>query len=270
MKKKAILRSVLLVAVACVGVCRLQANSLLLGDPANTGVTSDLGDPGVGDCAPFGCPDDSTYQQLYLSSLFAGPITISGLTFFDENFDHSSVGITPMIYQANYTITFSVISSNVLDPTVANNLNSASEQVFFAGALGDGLTEIVNSFTISQNQGNFFYDPSQGNLVMQVTNDGSSGPTFNMFMDVDQNYSGFAVAFDSNPEPSADQCNLGAATGNFSGGDTTGCMQSGYGLVTQFETVATSSTVPEPGGAETFCALLSSCLYWIRRKSRIR
>ena len=260
MNKKAISRSVLFLAAACFSVSSIHA-SVLVGSP---------GDPGVGDCAPFGCPDDATYQQLYLSTLFPGPITISGVTFFDQNFDNTGFGLIPTIYPANYTITFSIIPASVLDPTVANNLNPdpAQTQLFFSGPLGDGITPVVDQFTIFQNAGNFVYDPSQGNLVMQVTNDGSSGPLFDMFMDIDQNYSSFAVAFDSNPHPGVADCNLSGANGPYSGGDTQGCMQANYGLVTQFETVS-GSTAPEPaGGVLTFCALLSACLYRIRKKAR--
>jgi len=229
--------SLSLLAAAVLAISPLRAD-VMVGAP---------GDPGAGDCAPFGCPNDAVYQQIYSSSLFSGPISITGLSFFVRNFDHASFGITPTIYPANYTITFSIVSIPVdgLDPTVANNINPdlTKTQLFFAGALGDGST-VNDHFTISQNQGNFLYDPSVGNLLMQVTTDGTN-PAFDMFMDVDRNYDQFGVAFDSDPHPAAADCNLSGANGIFAGGDTTGCTQANYGLVTEFETEG-PNVVPEP------------------------
>jgi hypothetical protein len=222
----------------------------------------------VGDCAPFGCPDDSTYQQLYDASLFSGPLTIAGVTFFIRNYDHAGHGITPTIYPANYTIEFSIVSNppDGLDTTLDNNLNPATTQLFFSGPLGDGST-VVDHFTIQQNQGDFVYDPLLGNLLMQVTNDGTNF-TFNMFMDVDRNFAQFGVAFDSDPHPTAADCHLDGANGAFAGGDTTGCTQAGYGLVTQFETPAdlgegSGTGVPEPG---TAVLLMGAALVFAARR----
>ena len=96
------------------------------------------GDPGSGDCAPFGCSVDD-YQQVYAASNFSGPITITSLTFFNNNY------LQAMIYGANYEIELSTTSKavNGLDTTFANNLG-ADNSVFFDGQLG-GLVTAASS-----------------------------------------------------------------------------------------------------------------------------
>src|SRR6476620_9218289 len=118
------------VVVALLGTGPLHAE-IMVGAP---------GDPLVGDCIPFGCSDASVYQQIFDSSLFSGPTTITGLRFFLSNFDNvDPVFGTPIvpntIFPANYTLLFSTvgISVNGLDPTLENNVNPATARTFFIG-----------------------------------------------------------------------------------------------------------------------------------------
>src|SRR5690348_567810 len=44
-------------------------------------------DAGVDNCFPFGCAYEGEYQQVYSSSLFSGPITITDLEFYNTQFN---------------------------------------------------------------------------------------------------------------------------------------------------------------------------------------
>ena len=178
------------------------------------------GDPFNGDCAPFGCTVE--YQQVYGASLFPSAITITDITFFNDNFVPGSIA------PANYTISLSTTSAavNGLDTTFANNLG-ADNAVFFSGVLG-GLIGPTNQFTITGTP--FNYNPALGNLLLAATSDGD-GLQFSVFLD-----------FQSN-----------APTGTFSrisSFDLSGVadtVQTDTGLVTQFTYRAPTSSVPEPG-----------------------
>jgi hypothetical protein len=199
------------------------------------------GDPGVGDCIPFGCiaPGSSNgveYQEIFDSSLFSGPITIAGLTFFLNNFDNADPitgePIVPdTIYPADYTILFSVVSIPVdgLDPTVENNIDPSTAQIFYVGSLSN---MVSGQFTIQTTPANyFFYDPSQGNLLMDITNDGTDQFSQTVYLDINSSSGGlFSSAYDSDPPPCV----------------TTGCTEPDYGLVVGFETPADLTPVPEP------------------------
>lgn len=224
------------------GACPLQAD-IIVGAP---------GDPGVGDCFPFGCPQldsfsnaiPSDYQEIFDSSLFPGPITITGLTFFLNNFDNTDpiTGapiVSDTIYPANYTITLSIaaIAVDGLDPLLENNIDPTTAQTFYVGTPGDpnpGDTQ----FTIPGIP--FLYDPSVGNLLMDISmvpND-PTNITSTMFPDVNSSSGGlFSSGFDSDPHPSG--CPDGSA------GVTTGCTNSDYGLVVGLDTPAIPAA-PEP------------------------
>ncbi len=204
------------------------------------------GDPGVGNCMPFGCSDAAVYQQLYSSTAFSSPITIAGLTFFLRNFDNTNpITGDPLvpnnIYPANYTITLAIVALpvNGLDTTVENNLVSpVFQQTFFTGFLSDFQTD---HFTIQTTPANYFnYDPALGNLLVDIRNDGTD-PSITMYLDVNSSAGGvFSSAYDSDPHPAG--CPDGSA------GLTTGCANSDFGLVTQFETPDDlgGAATPEP------------------------
>jgi hypothetical protein len=188
----------------------LFADTLTVGAPGN---------PFDGDCAPFGCAVE--YQQVYGAGLFPGAISITGLTFFNNNFVPGSIA------DANYAISFSTTAAavNGLSATFANNLGS-DNQVFFSGALG-GLIGPANQFTLTGTP--FTYNPALGNLLLTVTSDGT-GMNFSVFLD-----------FLSN-----------APAGTFSRAysfDTSGVarnLENDTGLVTEFTYSAVVSAVPEP------------------------
>ena len=200
----------------------------------------------MGDCVPFGCSDAGIYQQIFDSSLFSSPITIAGLTFFLRNFDNTDPitggHIVPdEIYPANYTIVFSIVPTpvNGLDPIVDNNIDPSTARTFFIGGLSGSVSD---SFTIRTTPANYFvYDPSRGNLLLDIRNDGTD-PTLTVYLDINTAAGGlFSSAFDSNPHPSG--CPDGSA------GRTTGCTDADRGLVVGFDAPSDFAAAPEPAAA---------------------
>jgi hypothetical protein len=118
-----------------------------------------VGSPDGGNCYPFSCfatDGGTTYQQVYSSTAFSGPILISTLTFYQN--------LSGPMDDATYTIDLSTTSSNVGDsfPLTAG----ADDQIFGTFPVsGDMPVELTFSGTP------FPYDPGNGNLLMQVTVD---------------------------------------------------------------------------------------------------
>jgi len=206
------------------------AGTIIVGTPA---------DSGVGDCIPFGCngPNDE-YQQVYMNSLFSGPITITGLEFFNTQYNsgaHEESGIDT----GTFTISLSTTSArwNTLSLTQANNVGGNNTEVFSGSlvqswAFGDTL-----SITFSKP---FTYVPGpSANLLLDivVTGLGNSGGPGEIF-------------FDTNGY------NNGGDNGNiifgrdYNGGFFTPAVNSGFGLVTGFETSSTAT--PEPATCALF------------------
>src|SRR5690349_5964317 len=71
------------------------------------------GDPGDGNCYPFGCqstnPTNSNdwgteYQQVYTSTDFSGPITITSISFFRNNVSAFGSGLNTGTYTLSLAI----------------------------------------------------------------------------------------------------------------------------------------------------------------------
>jgi hypothetical protein len=233
-------------------ICPLRAD-IMVGAP---------GDVGGGDCIPFGCvnPGGSgvEYQEIFDSSLFSGPLTIAGLTFFLRNFDNTDpiTGqpiVSDTIYPADYTVTLSVVQIAVdgLDSTLENNIDPTTAQTFFVGTLSNPVSD---HFTIQTTPSNYFYyNPSQGNLLMDITNDGTDPFSQTVYLDKNSSSGGlFSSVYDSDPHPCG----------------TTGCAEPDYGLVVDFETPTDLAPVPEP--AAIWLALTVTSLLGLRRMRRTR
>lgn len=187
---------------------------------------------------PFGGPvfgnPGTEYQEAYASSNFAGPTLISGIDFFQAG--------SGDLYAGTYTLSLSVISNSIdtLSSTdLASNFgpdNTVFDTVFLSGAAPGEL-----SFTGTP----FLYDPSQGNLLLNISIAGGTPG------------SGPAAAFEENGglgDNLARYQNFGSANGL------------GWGLVTEFDSA--SSAVPEPGMLAVLCCGLVGMVLGRFRHSR--
>ena len=186
---------------------KAQALSLTVGAP---------GDPGGGDCAPFGCV--IRYQQVYNSNLFSSPFNINTLSFFNKNYSSGSISA------ANYLVRLSTTDKavNGLSSTFDDN-TGADSQVFFQGNLGGSI--VGGKFDISGNS--FAYDPSKGNLLLDILKSGG-GFDFSVYLD---SRNGTADPGSISRVYSFDSSAIGSPTDN-------------YGLVTQFN--GSAAAIPTP------------------------
>ena len=195
------------------------AGTIAVGAPADTG---------AGSCVPFDCngPNEQ-FQQLYMNTLLSGPITITGLQFFNTQFNTT----TTTIDTGTFTVSLSTTTAawNTLSTTQANNIGGDSTQVFSGSlvqpwAFGDTLSIPFST--------PFTYTPgSSANLLVDigVTGLGDRG-IGEIFFDINGlnggNFNGNTI--------------FGQA---YNGGTFGPGVHSGFGLVTGFET---TSAVPEP------------------------
>jgi hypothetical protein len=212
--------------LSCVSVGTLFGSSLIIG--------SDNGANGF----PFGGPYygsvGSDYQEAYASSDFSGPTLISSIDFF------LATDFTGNLYSGTYTLSLSVISSNIgsLSSTnLAGNIgsdNTLFETVALSGSAPNELT-----FTGTP----FLYVPSLGNLLLDISVAGGSG--------------GKGVAFEDNE-------GVGSAVARYQNFGTGNGL--GYGLVTEFDSVSSTTAAPEPGMLSLLCCGLAGL--FVRRLRR--
>ena len=210
------------------------AADVIVGLPADTG---------TGNCFPFGCAYNEEYQQVYSHTQFGGPITVTNLEFYNTQFNSGATAMNSGLW----TISLSTSSAdwNTLSSNFASNLGPDNTIVFSGNlsqpwAFGDTL-----HITLSTP---FTYDPSKGNLLMDVVASGTTNPGGNIF-------------FDTNGY------NAGGRNGNTFLGrvyHNSGNIDSGYGLVTGFSTGST--TIPEPGSFAMLGLGLAGLAAGIRRR----
>lgn len=180
--------------------------------------------PGSGNCFPFGCLYQAEYQQVYGSGDFSGPITITGLQFFNTQFDNSATELP----NGSYTITLSTtqVGVDTITGNFAANLG-ADVATVFVGNINQPWT-FGDTLTISLSTP-FTYDPANGNLLMDVTVSGVTLPDLETFFDINTSGGYFSRAY--------------CASGTPCGSD--GTVNIGYGLVTGF--LGGQVATPEPG-----------------------
>jgi len=138
-----------------------------------------VGTANTGNCYPFICMagDGGTrYQQVYSSSSFSSAMFINSLTWYrnywsgSQSFDGST-----------YTLSLSTTSAGVgaLSSNADANLG-ANNQLFYSGivsgAVGTGFTLTGTSF---------LYDPSMGNLLLDVIITNPHAQGYVTFLDAD-------------------------------------------------------------------------------------
>lgn len=189
-------------------------------------------------CFPFGCGYSGEYQQVYTHGAFSGPITITNLEFFNTPYNSHATAMN----SGTWTISLSTTSADwtTLSNTFASNIGSNNTQVF-SGNLAQSWT-FGDTLTIHLSTP-FTYNPSQGNLLMDVYATGTSASGGNIFFDASYN----------------------SVTGRVYhlGGTSGGVIETegGFGLVTGFST----SAVPIPGAILLFAPGLAG-LAAIRRR----
>jgi hypothetical protein len=214
---------------------------MILGAVGVAGANVTVGLPAdaiTGNSYPFGSAYTGEYQQVYTKSQFSGPITITNLEFFNTQFDWATLSNTTInsMNSGNWAISLSTTGKdwNTLSSTYSNNIGGNNTLVF-NGNLSQpwtfGKTLVINLSTP------FTYNPSDGNLLMDVFATGTSASAGNIYFDTN----GYTGTTD----------NGGPRNGNIIMGrvfyDTTAgadAVDSGYGLVTGFSTGTAS--VPEP------------------------
>ena len=221
--------------------------AMLVGLPAFATVVVGLPpDAGTGNCFPFGCAYSGEYQQVYSSSQFSGTITITDLEFFNTQVDFGANAMN----SGNWAISLSTTSAdwNTLSSTYASNLGANNTLVLSGNlsqpwAFGDTLT--INLSTP------FTYDPSMGNLLMDVFVTGATEPGGPIYFDTNGWDNG---NFDGNTFLGRVYCNGCYPSGN---------VNNGYGLVTGF---STGGSVPEPGSLMLLGSGLLGVVGIMRRK----
>lgn len=194
------------------------------------------------------------YQQVYGNSAFSsltGPVLITQIAFRpDGNFGSAFSNVTLPNVQIDLSTTNAVVDN--LSTTFANNVG-ANDAVVFSGPLtlssadtgpagGPMAFDIVINLLTA-----FFYDPSAGNLLMDVRNfSGGSGVS-----QLDAEASGS----DAMSRVYTESQGVNAASVNPGENDT-------VGLVTQF----TVTPVPEPGMSALVGMALVGAMGAVRRR----
>ena len=168
------------------------------------------GDSGNGNVVPFG-GGSPQYQQIYAASDFTGPIDITGITFFNKNYTPGDVN------SADYSFQLSTSTATVgnLSTNFSSNIG-ADNTTIFAGGLNGPIDTTTHEFTITGTH-DFKYDPSTGNLLLNITNDGTTS-NFTVFLDaINSSNSYFSRAFVFNSTTYSDGAGL---VTRFNGNDT--------------------------------------------------
>lgn len=212
----------LMLSAGCVGAQRIGA----------------IGTGGNG--LPFTFTADTRYQQVYASPLFGGG-TITGVRFF-RTVDPSGTGD---IANARFTFSLSTTSArvnglNTLD--LSRNVGNDNVQVLdqFLGNLN---VPYGGSLTLMFTRG-FVYDPSRGNLLLDIAIAPLGGPGF--------------VLFDAHNGDFGDQSSRAM---RFASG------YESYGLVTEFLTTP-FEVAPEPETWALMCGGLSMLLIIAKQARR--
>ncbi len=130
---------------------------------ASAGHAQIIGSFDSGNCYPFSCgPTDgvTTYQQVYSSAAFSGPITIDSLSFYQWPVDNAGGPMDP----ATYAVYLSTTSASVFGLSGNPADNIGPDNTLFGTFSISGDMPLVLTLT-----GNpFSYDPANGNLLMDV------------------------------------------------------------------------------------------------------
>jgi len=170
-----------------------------------------------GNCLPFGCDIGITrYQQVYSGTAFSGPMSIAEIDFFSFINQMTPPG---ELASGTFILSLSTTSKPIggLDTSDMNNNVGTDNALFSVATLTGGPSGSLLSFVGDT----FFYDPTLGNLLLDVQWLGFS-------------HSGIEAFFQASEPDSGVTSRCISIDGTF-------CFPDGIGLVTQFR-----STAPEP------------------------
>jgi hypothetical protein len=196
------------------------------------------------------------YQQVFSASQFDAldPASVFTAIAFRPNVGEKASSITYTSFQL--TLSTTTARPDFLSTLFANNLGSDAK-VVYSGALSLATTSIgtptkpANFDASIPFQSSFAYDPSQGNLLVDIVLSGPNTNSTSFFLDA-ANTAGDSVS------------SLLAATGGMNPSGPTGSAST-TGTVIQF-----TSTVPEPS-TFVLCASFAALFYlWRRGTKRTR
>ncbi|MBK6659686.1 MAG: hypothetical protein IPG43_16750 [Proteobacteria bacterium] len=200
---------------------------------------------------PFGFEDfagNSPYQQIYRGTRFGGaPVLITGLTVF---VDTATAHLGAMNYSNQHvSLSTSATAVGAMSSSFAANRGSDFTEVF-SGSYTQGFAGFpidpcpiadCSATSLSFSFEPFLYDPSAGDLLMDVSGDGV--------------FNGDHLYFQAGADRDVSSLKLGGLFGNDP------IVSIGFGLVTQFE----FSAVPLPSPIWMLGAAFGGVLYSRRR-----
>ena len=186
------------------------------------------------------------YQQLYTASNFTGPVFIDAIRF--ANTRSTAAGIPATVGIGEYLLRLAVTDrpENGLGTNFDANIGGFSS-TFFSGVVGGGSQGFLGT--------PYLYDPSRGNLLLDVTVLSQTTPLGLGFDFSRSSTDGTSRAFHTSPLP---------PTGSFP------VAADALGLITTFETRVAASVVPEPSSVLLVAAGLAGVAVLQRRRRRRR
>lgn len=219
------------------------ASVLAVGSASAQVTIGTIGEPSSGTTFPFGYAVGYTkFQQIYSASLFSSPLSIGSISFY------SNPG-TQVMQAGTYTFSFSQTSVAPGGITTGNPAaNETGPRQAFGSVTVAARTDAPSIFTVLGSTYN--YNPSGGNLVLNIDFVNSQGFTFDP-----------RASFDRYTNPQGQV--LVAATSDRQFQGTTGATNN-IPLVTTF---GPSTTVPEPSTYVLMAVGLAGLAFVSRRRT---
>ena len=224
----------------------VHADTIIIGSTANDNRYPFGLDPGSNTGPDF--TTGGTYQQVYASSAFPGPITITQIAFASSREFTDGPGLAT--YNFNIRLSTTAAAPDALSANFAANRGADFASVF-SGQLVANITA-NNQFDLLIDITPFTYNPANGNLLLDV-----------VFNSATQFDGGSALYFRAGFSPLTTR-----AANPESGGTAT--TVDGIGLQTRFTTGTGPAPVPEPATMLLLGTGLAGVAARIRKRSKTR